>query len=82
MSNWRLVYNDSDAKNNNHHIYKNRGVWWIHFTMVNVARNVSGRQRHTLKTRDVEKARKRRDNIIKAVISDYGRIENARSRNR
>lgn len=82
MSNWKLVYKDKDAKNKNHHIYKNRTVWYMHVTMVNVAGTRSDRWRFSLKTNDIEKARRRRDKIINAIIEKYGRIENARSRNR
>lgn len=51
-----------DKDNPNHHIWLNRGVWWCHFTVHQNAE--SKRIRFSLKTTDVEVARKRRDKII------------------
>ena len=46
--------------NPNHHLWNNRGVWWCHVTV------------HKLKTRDIEKARARRDKIFASIQQHFG----------
>ena len=48
--------------NPNHHLWNNRGVWWCHVT-VHKPDTRAERLRFSLKTRDIEKARARRDKI-------------------
>lgn len=56
--------------NLNHHLWNNRGVWWCHLT-VHKGDGTAERLRFSLKTRDVESARKRRDNIFKDISEHY-----------
>ena len=48
------------AQNPDHHLYNNNGVWWIHYTAYPTA-TTAKRIRRSLKTRDLELARERRD---------------------
>ena len=57
-------------ENPNHHLWNNRGVWWCHLT-VHKADSTAERLRFSLKTRDVEKARERRDRIFKDIAKHY-----------
>ena len=49
--------------NENHHLWNNRGVWWCHLT-IHQADATAKRLRFSLKTREIEKARERRDRIF------------------
>ncbi len=49
--------------NPNHHLWNNRGTWWCHFT-IHRPDYTSERIRISLKTREVEKARQRRDELL------------------
>ena len=51
------------AQNPDHHLYNNNGVWWIHYTSYPTA-STSKRIRRSLKTRDLELARERRDAFL------------------
>ncbi|MCS7049776.1 MAG: hypothetical protein NZ483_10855 [Verrucomicrobiae bacterium] len=51
--------------NPNHHLYRNNGTWWIHFT-IHLPDYTKHRVRFSLQTRDVEVARARRDAILAA----------------
>lgn len=55
-----------DEENPNHHLWNNRGTWWCHFTL-HRADYTAERIRVSLKTRDVEEARSRRDELLRAV---------------
>ncbi|WP_234041969.1 hypothetical protein [Persicirhabdus sediminis] len=56
--------------NPNHHLWNNRGIWWCHIT-VHKADSTSERLRFSLKTRALEKARDRRDRIIRDISMHY-----------
>jgi hypothetical protein len=59
--------------NDNHHIWNNNGIWWCHFTL----REGHGRTRRirkSLKTRDQEKAREKRDRILDSLRNASGRL--------
>lgn len=56
--------------NPNHHLWNNRGVWWCHLT-VHKADATAERLRFSLKTRDVEEARVRRDRIFNDIAKHY-----------
>jgi hypothetical protein len=58
----RLSLRVNDA-NENHHLWNNRGVWWCHLT-IHQSDGTAKRMRFSLKTRDIEKARTRRDRIF------------------
>lgn len=51
--------------NPNHHIYLNRGMYWCYVT-VRIARG-SLRKRFSLRTKDVEEARRRRDFLFRRI---------------
>ena len=57
----------------NHHLWNNNGTWCIDFT-VRSDHGVSRRIRHSLKTKDIEKARSSRNRILNALIHASGRI--------
>ncbi len=52
-----------NPKNPNHHLWNNNGKWWCHLT-VHKPDYTSERKRLPLNTRDVSKARQRRDKLI------------------
>lgn len=54
--------------NPNHHLWNNRGTWWCHFT-VHRADYTAERIRVSLRTRDVEQARARRDELLSALAT-------------
>jgi hypothetical protein len=56
--------------NENHHLWNNRGIWWCHVT-VHKPDATSERMRFSLKTKDVDKARERRDRIFKKIAEIY-----------
>lgn len=53
-----------DDANPDHHLWRNRGTWWIHFT--EHRGNRKHRIRHSLKTKDLVEARARRDAIFRS----------------
>lgn len=52
-----------NEENPNHHLWNNRGTWWCHFT-IHRADYTSERIRVSLKTREVDTARERRDQLL------------------
>ncbi len=50
--------------NPNHHLYINAGIWFIHYTVLPSNKQNSGRKRYSLKTKDLEAARRLRDIIL------------------
>ena len=52
--------------NENHHLWNNRGVWWCHLT-IHQADATAKRLRFSLKTREIETARERRDRIFQKL---------------
>jgi hypothetical protein len=59
-----------DATNENHHLWNNHGVWWIHYTIYPTPWT-QRRVRRNLKARAVEEARRLRD----AVLDELSRGE-------
>ena len=55
-----------DDSNPNHHLWNNRGTWWCHFTL-HKPDYTAERIRVSLKTRDLDEARARRDQLLAAV---------------
>jgi len=53
----------SGDSNPDHHLWNNRGTWWCHFTL-HRADYTAERIRVSLKTRDLEVARCRRDELL------------------
>jgi len=56
--------------NPNHHLFNNNGTWWIQATVHYGP--CSERIRRSLKTRDIEEARRKRDRFLErlAALSD------------
>ena len=52
-----------DPKNPNHHIWDNNGTFFGHFTL-HLPNHTKHRRRFSLKTRDIEVARQRRDEFL------------------
>lgn len=57
--------------NLNHHLWNNRGVWWCHVT-VHKPDATAERLRFSLKTRNIEKARRLRDRIFEDIQRHFG----------
>lgn len=55
-----------DDANPNHHLWNNRGTWWCHFTL-HKPDYTAERVRVSLKTRDLELARRRRDTLLASI---------------
>lgn len=55
-----IALRGADTTNPNHHIWDNNGTWWLHYTL-HLADYTKRRVRESLRTRDVEEARRRRD---------------------
>ena len=55
-----------DDSNPNHHLWNNRGTWWCHFTL-HKADYTAERVRVSLKTRSLDVARKRRDEVLASI---------------
>ena len=55
----------------NHHLWWNRGSWWVAFTVLHDGYRQE-RIRRPLGTRDVEEARARRDRLMEAVSRQPG----------
>lgn len=53
----------TDPDNPDHHLWRNHGTWWCHLT-VHLPGHRAKRVRRSLRTSDVERARRRRDRII------------------
>jgi len=65
----KIVMKINDG-NENHHLWNNRGIWWCHVT-IHKPDATSERMRFSLKTKDLEKARERRDRIFKKIAEVY-----------
>lgn len=52
---------------NEHHLWMNNGIWWIHF-VPNEGTVKSSRIRRSLKTNDLTLARYERDEILGSVL--------------
>jgi hypothetical protein len=63
----------SSKNNPNHHLWFNNGTWWCHFTLKSTV-GTSARKRISLKTKDLENAKTRRDKILQAIQTAAGGI--------
>jgi hypothetical protein len=63
----------------NHHLWFNHGAWWIHYT-IHLPDHTKARRRRSLRTADVDTARRLRDRILsgKARASLGGQMEELR----
>jgi|GEM_PF-1108784 len=57
-----------DEQNELHHLWSNHGIWWCHFT-VHRPDFTAKRIRVSLRTRDIEKAKQKRDKIFDQIES-------------
>lgn len=62
-----------DDSNLNHHLWNNNGTWWIHYTVYPTPVTAE-RIRHSLKTRNLSEARHLRDQILKDILSQSGKL--------
>ena len=51
------------AHNPDHHLWNNNGTWWCHFT-VHTANGQKRRVRSSLRTRQLDAARRKRDVVL------------------
>jgi hypothetical protein len=58
--------------NPDHHLYRNNGTWWIHYT-IHCADYTMQRVRESLRTRSRDVARRRRDLYIGGLLGK-GRV--------
>jgi len=49
--------------NPNHHLWNNHGIWFVHYTVYPDS-HTAERKRHSLKTRCLQEARRRRDELF------------------
>lgn len=59
--------------NPNNHLMNNHGTWWIRFTLRSTE-GTSKRPAYSLKTPDLETARRIRDRILAALEAESGNI--------
>jgi hypothetical protein len=57
--------------NPNHHLWRNRGTWWVAFTIVHDGHRQE-RIRRSLRTRDLAVARHRRDRVLQEYAARPG----------
>ncbi len=53
----------TNSENPNHHLWNNNGVWWCHYT-VHLPDFTKRRVRQSLRTRDSDRARRLRDELL------------------
>ena len=58
-----------DAANPNHHLWKNHGTWWIHYTLHYDEGRRARRVRWSLGTPDLAEARALRDEVFASFES-------------
>lgn len=62
-----------DESNLNHHLWNNNGTWWIHYTIYPTPVTVE-RIRHSLKTKNLQEARIRRDDVLEKLLNQARRL--------
>lgn len=67
------IANRRTKNNPNHHLWNNNGTWWLHFTL-HSATGTRKRHRISLKTPDLDAARRKRDRILTAIEANSGKI--------
>lgn len=60
-----------DPDNPDHHLYRNNGTWWIHYTR-HLPDYTVERVRHSLRTKDRAEARRQRDRIFSGLLEERG----------
>ena len=61
------------GSNPDHHLWNNHGTWWCYFTLRS-AMGETKRHRISLRTHDLEIARRRRDRILNDLHAKSGNI--------
>ncbi len=61
-----------DPSNPDHHLYNNNGVWWVHYTRYPTT-HTARRERRSLETSDLLRARKRRDLLFATLFPEKRR---------
>lgn len=61
-----------DPENPNHHLWKNHGTWFLHYTTYPTP-FTKQRIRRSLQTRNVQEARERRDLFFETFLADLSR---------
>ena len=56
-----------------HHLWNNNGTWWLYFHLKD-AEGAAKRVRKSLKTKDLQQARSRRDRMLADLVKASGRI--------
>jgi hypothetical protein len=56
----------TDTRNPNHHLWNNNGTWYIAYTAL-TSPVTAERIRTSLRTRDLDRARQKRDRLLKEV---------------
>lgn len=60
-------------ENPNHHLWNNNGTWWA-WASLRTSEGRKFRHRFSLKTSDLEAARRKRDRILNAIAQKSGHI--------
>jgi hypothetical protein len=60
-----------DPENPDHHLYRNNGTWWIHYTR-HLPDYTVERVRHSLRTKERSIARLRRDQVLAGLLQERG----------
>jgi hypothetical protein len=68
----RLITRRTDT-NPNHHLWNNNGTWWIRFTLRS-SEGQTMRPAYSLKTPNLDAARRKRDRILAAIQTKSGKI--------
>ena len=56
----------TDPRNPNHHLWNNNGTWYLHYTAL-TSPVTAERVRRSLRTKDIQQARQKRDRLLKEV---------------
>ena len=68
----RLLSVRVDHSNPDHHLWDNNGTWFVHCT-IHLPDHTKARIRHSLRTKSLKVARRRRDRIIKFLkAAEFG----------
>lgn len=74
MSEWVLVTTSNTAANPRHHLWRNKDWWYLRVTMHNTRLDKSMSQLHSLRTKDIDVAMRRRDKVLATIIQTYGHV--------
>lgn len=72
MSDWMFVSTPNCLTRPRHHLWPNKGWWYLVVTMYNVQTRQSVKQRYNLHTKDIDIAMRRRDKALHVIVQTYG----------